>query len=218
MDAVVLQSALVGEVMAREFDRVTPGLALREAAALIRRRRGRALVVDTGDDSPAIMTEFDVVKAVDDHGSVEDLTVGDRLTRVAVAGAPDWTLGRAIDTMLQGGFRHLIVMEDGEVVGMLSMRDIVEQFVEPTDHAEFTQDTVEIGMRVAGDSSRAIHTYRRTAKQHWVAAKCPCELDWLEVIIGQAESRSDITADEIHVLWDQRQPCPTLHAEGGGAD
>lgn len=218
MDTSILQSAQVGEVMQREFDVVSPDLSLREAAGMIRRRHGRAMVVEAGDASPSIFTEFDIVKAVDDIGDIGHVTVGERLTRVAVAGDPGWTLSRAIETMLQGGFRHLIVIEDGVVVGMVSMRDIVRRLTDDAFHAEPDQDTADLGAHVAADTTRAIHLHRRSAKQHWVSIKCPCELDWLEVIIGQAELRSDLTFDEIETLWEQRQPCPALHAAGGAGD
>jgi CBS domain-containing protein len=39
--------------------------------------------------------------------------------------APDWSLERAAEAMVRGGFRHLVVVDGGETVGVLSMRDIV---------------------------------------------------------------------------------------------
>ena len=218
MDTSILKSAQVGEVMQREFDVVAPDLPLREAAGMIRRRRGRAMVVEASDASPSIITEFDIVKAVDDIGDLDKVTVGERLTRVAVAGEPEWTLSHAVDTMLQAGFRHLIVIESGDVVGMLSMRDVVRRLTDESFHAEPDQDTVDLGAHVPADTTRAIHLHRRSAKQHWSSIKCPCQLDWLEVIIGQAELRSDLTIDEIDALWEQRQPCPVLQAKGGAGD
>ncbi len=216
IDNSVLATVTVREIMTTDFERVTEDVPLREAAGMIRRRRGRALVVE-GKDSPSIISEFDIVKAVDDHDSLDELTVGDRHTQIAIAGEPSWTLGRALETMLQGGFRHLIVLENGDVVGMLRMRDIVRRLTSESYHAEPAQDTVEVDAAVAEDTTRLIKSFSRSAKQHWSAIKCPCELDWLEVVIGQAETRDDLTADEILTLWEQRQPCPALH-EGGAGD
>jgi CBS domain-containing protein len=51
--------------------------------------------------------------------------VADHLSRGAKAAASDWSLEQAAEAMLHGGFRHLIVTDDGEVVGVVSMRDIV---------------------------------------------------------------------------------------------
>ena len=42
-----------------------------------------------------------------------------------VFASPDWTLQQAAETMVRAGFRHLVVVEGGEVIGLLSMRDIV---------------------------------------------------------------------------------------------
>ena len=42
-----------------------------------------------------------------------------------VFASPDWTLQQAAETMVRSGFRHLVVVEGGEVIGLLSMRDIV---------------------------------------------------------------------------------------------
>ena len=51
--------------------------------------------------------------------------VADHLTRDVVFAAPDWSLEEAAAAMVRGGFRHLIVLERGETVGILSVRDIV---------------------------------------------------------------------------------------------
>lgn len=217
IDTSVLDNIRVSGVMTTDFDRVDGATPLREAVALIRARRGGALVVEAGDETPSIISEFDIVKAVDDHGSLDGLTVADRRTQIAVAGEPDWTLGHALDTMLRGGFRHLIVIENGDVVGMMRMRDIIRRLTAGSYHAEPGKDTVEFSVEVGEDTTRLIKSFRRSAKQHWVAIKCPCELDWVEILIDQAKSREDLTAAEILALWEQRQPCPALH-EGGAGD
>jgi CBS domain-containing protein len=51
--------------------------------------------------------------------------VGDHLTSDIVFAAPDWSLEEAAVAMVRGGFRHLIVLEGPEIVGILSVRDIV---------------------------------------------------------------------------------------------
>jgi CBS domain-containing protein len=50
---------------------------------------------------------------------------GDHLTPDAVTAMPDWDLDRAATAMVNGGFRHLVVCDDSDVVGILSVRDIV---------------------------------------------------------------------------------------------
>jgi len=51
--------------------------------------------------------------------------VSDHLSTNLTFAASDWSLERAAEAMVRGGFRHLIVMDGGEVTGVLSMRDIV---------------------------------------------------------------------------------------------
>lgn len=198
-------------------------MSMIEAAALMRTHHGRALVVETGDDWPAIFTEYDVVKVVANGDSLQGKTVGEHHTAIAVAATPDWSLERAVETMLQGQFRHLVVVENGRTVGMLAMRDILEAVmdkgrVEAAGEREVSMDeTVELGSHVGEDASHLIHNLRRGAKQHFAAIQCPCELDWIEVVMGQAEERHDLSTQEIEALWNLRQPCPALY-EGGGAD
>ena len=52
-------------------------------------------------------------------------TCGDHLTGDLVYAAPSWTLEQAAEAMVRGGFRHLVVLDQGEVAGILSVRDIV---------------------------------------------------------------------------------------------
>jgi signal-transduction protein with cAMP-binding, CBS, and nucleotidyltransferase domain len=191
------------------------------AAQYIKESRGGALVVDTGDDSPSIFTEFDVVKLVADGPTSESKTIADYHTRTAVAAQPDWSLERALHTMMVGRFRHLVVMEEGQVVGMLAMRDVLSIVVEQDEEppaAVGEGETVEIAAIVPDDSTRLLHNLRRGAKQHWVSIKCDCELDWIDVVIGQAEERDDLSSEELQTLWEQRPPCPTLNSMGGGGD
>ncbi|MBJ7459799.1 MAG: CBS domain-containing protein [Thermoleophilaceae bacterium] len=192
------------------------------ASDIFRENHGRALIVDTGDDSPSIFTEFDVVKMVAAGVSPEGKTVADFHTRTAVAAKPSWSLERALHTMMVGQFRHLIVVDKGQLVGMLAMRDILDLVVEhdeiPEAANEAEGDTVEIASVVPDDSARLLHNLRRSAKQHWSAIQCDCELDWIEVVIGQAEERTDLDASELQELWEQRPDCPALNSMGGGGD
>lgn len=217
MDSTVLQTATVEQAM-HEFDKVSPATPLTDAAAIMRDHHGRALIVETADGSPAIFTEHDIVKVVSRGESLEGKTVGDHHTRVVIAASPDWSLGHAVDTMNTGKFRHLVVVDGGRTVGVIGMREILLAMLEPGDHPEPSQDTVEFSAQVKEDATHLLHNLRRSAKQHMAAQKCPCELDWLEVLIGQAEERPDLSADELQQLWERRQPCPVLNSMGGGGD
>ena len=103
-----------------------PGHTLRQAAQLMDQRRvGAAVVMDPELPGPGILTERDVLRAVGRGQDPEVETVADHLTSDVVFAAPDWGLDQAAQAMVDGGFRHLIVTEGGEVRGVLSVRDVV---------------------------------------------------------------------------------------------
>ena len=219
MNITALQTGTVRNAMS-QVNTIPPGLTMAAAAELLRATRGRALVVDGGDGSPAIFTEFDVVKAVA-KGVADGATVGDHHTRIAISATPDWTLARALGTMMRGQFRHLVVIDHGEIVGMLAMRDILDQVIDNSERVHEPFDpgaTIEFSMRVPGEASSLLHSLRRSAKQHMASIQCDCELDWIEILVGQVEERDDINVEELQALWDQRPLCPTLYSMGGSGD
>ena len=61
--------------------------------------------------------------------------VADHRTGDVVFASPDWTLEQAASAMVRGNFRHLIVVDEGEVIGLLSMRDIVRGWSTSAEHA-----------------------------------------------------------------------------------
>lgn len=105
---------------------VGPQHTLRQAARLMAERRvGAAVVLDPDAPGPGIVTERDVLLSVGAGQDPDQETVGEHLTADLVFAAPDWSLEAAASAMTQGGFRHLIVCEGPEIVGILSVRDIV---------------------------------------------------------------------------------------------
>ncbi|MEA2291934.1 MAG: hypothetical protein QOF17_954 [Solirubrobacteraceae bacterium] len=105
---------------------VGPGHTLRQAAELMARRNvGAAVVMDPDGEGPGILTERDVLRSVADGQDPGSERVGAHLTADSVSAAPDWSLEQAAVAMVRGGFRHLLVVEGGETVGVVSMRDIV---------------------------------------------------------------------------------------------
>jgi len=105
---------------------VGPSHTLREAAAkMVEKKTGAALVID--DESPAarIITERDVLLSIGRGESPDDEKVGDHMSESVIAAAPDWSLERAAAEMSRRSIRHLVVYDGSELVGVLSMRDIV---------------------------------------------------------------------------------------------
>ena len=89
-----------------------------------------AAVMDPDGPGPAIITERDILQSIGTGQDPDGESVGDHLTRNVVYAAPDWSLEEAAAAMVQGGFRHLIVLERGETVGILSVRDVVRCWTE----------------------------------------------------------------------------------------
>ena len=95
------------------------------AAAMVRRHVGAAVVVDPDAQGPGVVTERDVLMSLGKGEDPDTELVADHLTSTLTFAAPDWSLEEAAAAMIRGRFRHLIVVERGELVGVLSMRDIV---------------------------------------------------------------------------------------------
>jgi len=99
---------------------------LREAAEkMVERKTGAALVIDEERPSPAIITERDVLISISMGQSAEEERVGDHMSDSVISAAPEWSLERAAAEMSRRGIRHLVVYDGGDLVGVLSMRDIV---------------------------------------------------------------------------------------------
>jgi CBS domain-containing protein len=105
---------------------IGPGHTLRDAARLMAKREvGAAIVMDPEQPGPGILTERDVLDSLGRGQDPDGEHVGDHLSQNLTFASPDWSLERAAEAMVKGGFRHLIVVDHGETVGVLSMRDIV---------------------------------------------------------------------------------------------
>ncbi len=103
---------------------VGPGHTLRETATkMTEKGTGAALVFD--DESPRIITERDILNAVGTGKDPDTEKVADHMSESVISAAPDWSLEQAAEEMVQRGIRHLVVVDRGELVGVLSMRDIV---------------------------------------------------------------------------------------------
>jgi len=103
-----------------------PGHTLRAVARLMSERKvGAAVVIDPDGHGPGIITERDILISLGSGEDPDRESVADHLTRDVVFAAPDWSLEEAAAAMVRGGFRHLIVLDQGETVGILSVRDVV---------------------------------------------------------------------------------------------
>jgi len=122
---------LVRDVMTPAVLTVGPAHTIRQVAQLMHKRRvGAAVVLDPDGDGPGILTERDVLECVAAGQDPDTEVAADHLTPEAVVGTPGWDLDEAAAAMVAGGFRHLVICDDDEVVGVLSVRDIVKSWAQ----------------------------------------------------------------------------------------
>src|SRR5256885_9950540 len=94
------------------------------------RQVGAAVVVDPDGQGPGVITERDILRSIAAGEDPDQEPVSNHLTSELVFASPEWSLERAAAAMVRGGFRHLVVVDAGELVGMLSMRDIVRSWTQ----------------------------------------------------------------------------------------
>jgi CBS domain-containing protein len=110
--------------MSRDLLTVSAGEALQDVAQRMVDRDVGAVLVTDGSELSGILTERDVLRAVA-AGIQDDTIVADWMTRDPETMGPDDTTQHAAVLMIHGGFRHLPLVEGSDVVGMLSIRDLM---------------------------------------------------------------------------------------------
>ncbi len=115
----------VVDLMTRSLLTVSAEATLHDAAQAMADRGVGAVVVLEGESIAAILTERDVMKAVA-AGRDGSASVTDWMTRHPETIEPTDTTDHAASLMIHGGFRHLPVVEEGRVVGIVSIRDLMK--------------------------------------------------------------------------------------------
>jgi CBS domain-containing protein len=90
-----------------------------------------AVAVCEGGVLVGIITERDIVRAAADAAPFDRTPVEDYMTASPVVFSPDDDPAAALAAMLDGGFRHVPVVDDDDVVGVLTMRSIVARTLVP---------------------------------------------------------------------------------------
>jgi CBS domain-containing protein len=119
----------VRNLMRREVIAVRPGQTLREAAATMNQHEVGSAVVLEDDRLAGILTERDVLRAVATGTDPDSAKVAEFMTRDVVAAAPNWDVAVAASEMTTHHFRHLVVRENNQVLGVLSVRDLLPVFL-----------------------------------------------------------------------------------------
>lgn len=121
---------LLRDIAIRHLVTVDPASTLRHSSKVMTDRGVGCAIAIEKERVAGIITERDILHAVANSLNVDTTTVADVMTRDVVSGAPGWDLIKAIKTMTDGGFRHLLVMEMEDPVGIVSLRDLMDTMAE----------------------------------------------------------------------------------------
>lgn len=113
---------------------VTPGTTVAQICQqLTTRRIGSVLVVDRLDQVAGIVSERDLVQAIAGHGrGALEMQASQVMTRDVVTCDPDDSIDHVMELMTRGRFRHLPVVRRGELLGLVSIGDVVKARLEET--------------------------------------------------------------------------------------
>jgi CBS domain-containing protein len=110
---------------------IEPTADLAAAARLLGARRiGAVLIRGAGGRLAGILSERDIVRAISEHGAAAlTLPVGQVMTRNVATCGEDDSIASIMERMTTGKFRHMPVVANGELIGLVSIGDVVKQRV-----------------------------------------------------------------------------------------
>lgn len=125
------------ETKGREIVSVKPDATLADAVKLLSSRKIGAVLVMNGPTLDGILSERDIVRVLGDRGAAAlDEPVRNVMTRKVVSCQPADTVRAIMEKMTTGKFRHLPVFEDGKIVGLISIGDVVKRRVSEFEHEQ----------------------------------------------------------------------------------
>jgi CBS domain-containing protein len=115
----------IRDVMSSELVTVAPRATVAEAAAVMSARHvGSAIVLDDDGSLAGIFTERDILRALGSDFDAAAHTVAEWMSKGPTTIDADATVTDALNRMLEGGFRHLPVLDGAALVGVVSLRDL----------------------------------------------------------------------------------------------
>jgi CBS domain-containing protein len=114
----------IRDLVVRDLVTVGPTHTLAQAAKLMNAKRVGSAIVLT-EEAPGILSERDMLRAVAEGVDPTTATVADYMTWNAIVATSEWDTMEAARTMLEHGFRHLVVIDGDHEIGILSIRDLM---------------------------------------------------------------------------------------------
>ena len=110
-----------------------PATSLREAAVAMHERGHGSLGVVDGMKLLGLITERDLVRAMANGADLDRVTVSSFMSRDPDIFSPEFDVWEAAEWLAESGYRHLPVVEDGALLGIISVRDLLLALVEDED-------------------------------------------------------------------------------------
>ncbi len=125
----------VADIMSRPVVTVSPDDKMTEAAATMRERRVGSVVAVEGTRPLGILTERDLIKFTAAGANTSAATVAEWMTASPDSVGPDVDVSTAFASLSEHGYRHIPVVDDGALVGIVSMRDLMRiAQIQPAEH------------------------------------------------------------------------------------
>ena len=116
---------------------VAPDDTLSAAVKLLSERKIGAVLVMSGHRLDGILSERDIVRVIGERGaSVLDEPVQTVMTRKVISCKPTDTVASLMEMMTSGKFRHLPVIDNDRIVGLISIGDVVKWRVKEFEHEQ----------------------------------------------------------------------------------
>lgn len=114
---------------------IAPAQTVRELLAVLAEHRIGAVIVGNGDDVVGIVSERDVVRALHEKGdSALAATVSELMTSPVLTCSPNDYVDAIAETMTAQRFRHMPVVDDGQLLGVVSIGDVVKNRIRELEH------------------------------------------------------------------------------------
>ena len=128
--------ATVGQLMAKDLSTIQENATIKDAACHMQQERIGSLLAKKGEEYIGIITETDIVRGVAEERDMSQIKVQELMSSPIISIDRKLSPQYARDLMADRHIRHLVVTEDGKIVGIISVRDLLAYFKTVTKHVE----------------------------------------------------------------------------------